>query len=375
MSRKRSCFQTRFDQRDTERAKATLEAADEVVWSCFGPVLQNARDRGVKIPPYPAPLVCLESEALPSALPPTVVADELRSWLRNTDRDPRWTELLAETLRTLPIPIVRLPAAAAHSPWLVVLLAHEVGHHIAFALRPKWALVREFKAGLRAAVAVVDPGQQKDWEGWANEVFADVFSVLAVGPMAARALADAIAAPPDKMAAGTTDYPPPAARLGVMKQIAKVRNLSLPELPGLTAAAPSPAVDPKVLEAVATYSLSPLPGIEHTLEDLLDFDSRDFSEAHEVERIAQVTAADPRPTREPKTARLLAAAAYTAWLQNSAGFTGPTLDDLAKRICPAIVASTTDEVRSVGPPAADVSDAAALAGKLLAGLFVPSTET
>ena len=361
-------YRHRFDQRDTDQAKATLSAADEVVWSCFGPVIQNARDHALSVPSYPAPLPCLEPDASPSAFPPTVVADELRGWLRNPDRDPRTADLLAETLRELPVPLVRVPTTAAYSPWLLVLLAHEVGHHVEFALGKDAGLVLAFRTGLGQAVEAVDPDQWGKWAGWAIEVFANVFSVLAVGPMAARALADLIAAPPRRMAQGTTDYPPSAVRLALMVKAAEVSGLVVPALPGLAAFGATPTVDPSVIEAVVKYALGALPGVGLTMAELLDFDPKDFSPEKEDARVDLVTAEHPRPDRQPKTARLLAAAGYAAWLRVNEGGLAIGFDDLADRISRAIVASATEEVRSVGPGAEQIESEVTKAAGVLADL-------
>jgi hypothetical protein len=129
-----------------------------------------------------------------------------------------------------------------------------------------------------------------------------------------------------------------------------------------------------LFEAVAAFTLGPLPGVGHSLPDLLDFDPEDFSDVRAGDLLALVTAADPRSPRDPKTARHLAAAGYSAWLRRSAGGPGPAPDELADRICRAIVASKTDALRSVGPPEADYADAAADAGVVLAGLFVTETD-
>lgn len=56
-------FRSKFDQRDDEKLKPILQAADEVVWSCYKPFFQNS---GIKIEPAPLPFI--GEDYSPSAL-------------------------------------------------------------------------------------------------------------------------------------------------------------------------------------------------------------------------------------------------------------------------------------------------------------------
>ena len=192
-----SLLAERFGQRERSRLAATLGAADELIWSC----VQYARPLA---PELPLPLAYIEPAFSPSATPRQKPPPTL----------PARDRLLAEMLRVLPVPLIGLPSGIVEEPWWLVLIAHEVGHHVQYDADPE--AVKRTGAALREATG--DPA----WEAWRQEVFADLFAVLALGPVAIEATAELEWDVPEAMAATKTLYPPAIVRLAIMAECARV---------------------------------------------------------------------------------------------------------------------------------------------------------
>jgi len=165
-------FRSKFDQRDDEKLKPILQAADEVVWSCYKPFFQN---NGIKIEPAPLPFI--GEDYSPSALRKDRMPGSL--YKQGEDFAP-----LKEYLDQLPIPILQLPPNIVTSHWALVLIGHEVGHFIQPLISEDYE--DTFREMLAKAVedAGGDENMQQRWREWAPEVFADWYSVLTMGQWA-----------------------------------------------------------------------------------------------------------------------------------------------------------------------------------------------
>lgn len=167
-------YAPRYDQRLDQRYGPALAAADEVVRACWW---QPFEVLGRTPPTGPLPYLdpFFDAYATPRSAVP---------------RD------LLPLLDELPIPLIALPGWAASEAWWLVVAAHETGHVVLHDL------------GLTSAVRLA-LGERS---AWAEEVFADVYSVLMVGT-AARWLVD-------ELEHGRTRpsdyYPPPDLRLALM---------------------------------------------------------------------------------------------------------------------------------------------------------------
>jgi hypothetical protein len=196
-------FRTKFEQRDDPVLGPALAAADEVVWSCYADAFQNAGQ-----PRQAAPLPYIEPAYSPQAVPRADPPSDLRGD----------SALLQEFLQTLPIPVVSLPPTCVRSPWWLVYLGHEVGHHIQYDLLPQAQLVGEF-GQLLASAFPDDEEAAARWESWGREIFADLYSVCLMGPRAVWAMAALeLAGERDLMVSriGKATYPPAVVRLGLL---------------------------------------------------------------------------------------------------------------------------------------------------------------
>src|SRR5262245_59731707 len=110
-------FRHKLDQRDDPGLAPVLNAADEIIWSCYKPAFEQTGE-----PLRTAPLPYVEPLFAPNAI---LRDDPPRELLWNTD-----DEFAQACLSALPIPIVAVPVSTLGAPWLLALLAHEVGHHV-----------------------------------------------------------------------------------------------------------------------------------------------------------------------------------------------------------------------------------------------------
>ena len=192
-------FRDKYDQRNEARTGEMLVAADEVVWSCYSQPLDRLKAFAPNLSPQPPPLPYLETRYSPEAFPAELVPSSLKS---EVDAD-----FLRRHLHRLPISVVRLPPACVEAPWWLVYLGHEVGHHIAAQL-----FTPERRQAVLDAVGG-DDGERARWERWAGEVFADVYSVLMMGPAAVWSMVELEMGSQAQMSTPRTAYPSPAVRL------------------------------------------------------------------------------------------------------------------------------------------------------------------
>lgn len=198
-------FRERFDQRDDRGAPLVagaaelLALADDVVWSCYAPILENARFEGLVPEVRSPPLPFFDAEVSLSATPATWVPNAL---YRDSGEE------LAAHLAKLPFSVVHLPPEVAYAPWWMTFVGHEVGHCVQMELR--WEAA--FSDVLRAVVTPKDAGA---WSAWSREVFADQVGCATMGPELVRALAESVRAPWPSMRRRESYYPPSAVRLAL----------------------------------------------------------------------------------------------------------------------------------------------------------------
>jgi hypothetical protein len=205
-------YRTKFDQRDDPRLQPLLAAADEVVWSCY---VQPFRAMGKTPPAVPLPYV--DPTYSPFAIPRVQPPPDLRTNIH--------ASVLTKLLAHLPVPVVGLPPNCVDEPWWLAFLAHEVGHHVHYDLLPDSGLVTLVETAIGAAAGV-------RWKSWQHEVFADLYSVLMIGPWASWALAELVWGTDIAMLDGSDPrYPAPLARLMLMAEVAT--QLKVDHLPAL----------------------------------------------------------------------------------------------------------------------------------------------
>jgi hypothetical protein len=182
-------YADKYDQRPAP----VLAAADEVVRSCW-----TAAFTALGVDPPSAPLAYLDNRfdayATVRVCPPSDLTGPADL-------------AVAEFVNELPIPTIALPAAAAGRAWWLVVAAHETGHHVLSEVD-----------GMIPALAGV-PG----WSPWWEEVFADAYAAVTVGPAGAWAVEELthdvpelLTKPPER----TDRYPPTAVRLALCGELA-----------------------------------------------------------------------------------------------------------------------------------------------------------
>ena len=324
-------YRSKFDQRDDPVTGSVVQAADEVVWSCYHPVMARARGKH-----RPQPLPFLASEYSPAALE----SDKpVPAGLRPSLDPPDWTDALRAATSSLPVTLLRLPPWCIQDPWWLVFVAHEVGHHVQADL----GLVAPFATAIEqaAAAAGADPDTASKWGRWAREIFADVFSIMMIGRSAVRAVAEVERSTEPRMRVATAAYPPPVVRLELMACVA-----DMVDLPGSTALSSDPPG--AVVKAVAAAALAQLPGLNRTLIDVCDVQIARFGPTGAVgtwtDRLLTTDTFTAVPTHD--TARWVVAGSLEAWRRIAA-----EPDPNARETNRARLAKVTiDALRSSAPP-------------------------
>ncbi|GIF43529.1 hypothetical protein [Actinoplanes xinjiangensis] len=265
-------FRTKFASRYPPWLRDILIVGDELVWSCYEPA-QRAAVQANQIEPEAVrepPLTFFSTDAGPVALARHAV---YRVRGRGSELH---TQEFAGELQALPVPVTAVPwHQAGHLPD-VLMLAHESGHHVQDDFRLTAVLTAAVAAGLSAAGT---PQWRQDfWVARFDEIFADVYGVLAVGAAYVAALIDFLAAPAATIAMLAADrrYPPPHLRVQIALAALRATCPADPRGPALTGAwwdahpehdyqeydaDVTPLVDAILAEPLPVFGSVPLPGV------------------------------------------------------------------------------------------------------------------
>lgn len=365
----------KFDQRDDPQLSPTLFAADELAWSLYVQPFRVAKKTH-----GPQPLPYIEPYFTPRAIPRAEPPRDLRA----SD------EILADVLKELPLPLIGLPPACVGSPSLLAYMAHEVGHHVQLELEPDWKLVGAFGDRLEAAAqgAGLSESDAAAWRRWSQEVFADAYSVAALGPWAVRSMAELETADERRMLeAEDARYPCPAVRLALMAAMAERLEVGEPSALG--------GVDPKALasgepllkgpldlRAAAARHLQAVPVIAaeamgsalvggSTLADLAGFDAGEHGPNGSARAWAKLLLKDkpPSPDRTLRGARRVMGGLLVAWYglaqpENEATWAA-SAERLRKNALSMLADSREPVTRAAAPARSPADLGAALAKRLL----------
>lgn len=357
-------FREKFDQRDDPELGAVLAAADEVVWSCYRQVVDRATLAGLALD-GPPPLPYIESYLSPEAFPAELVPAGLK-----TEVD---LEFAREHLNRLPIPVVRLQTTCVSAPWWLVYIGHEVGHHVQYGLLAEMGLVGGFRTAVETAVSQAggSPEDTERWGRWSREVFADVCSVLFMGPWAVWAIAELELGRPEVMVRRRGTYPSPAVRLLLLTRVAD--RLGLDAQPGLRgldldallAGDPAAAADAGFVAAVVDTALAPPAQLPRTLAQLTGFGPAPFGPEGAVAQWRDIlrAAGEPLAERSLVMPRVLTCASLAAWADVAPA--PENREAFADRVVELIRHSGPEGTRAA---AAEGPDSRAL-GRELAGLL------
>jgi len=311
-------FREKLDQQDDAEIKDTIRLADEVIWSCYARFMGAVKDCGLNPNVSPAaPLPFIESRYSPMAFPCELVPASLTE---EVDDDAQGFELLRAHLNKLPVPVVRLPPSCIGSPWWLISLGHEVGHHVQYALLPESGMIGEYRTGLVQLArnnGFSEPDAER-WGAWSREIFADIFSVLCMGQGAIAFLALMEMGPEEELCRPRYDYPAPLIRLELMTRTAEKLDLDgLAPLPWPAAPLPFLQACRNLVPQVVDYTLGKLPAVQKPLEDLCGFSPSVFKEGGFVRfwRASFESLAESTPARALPNPRLLVCACLEAWLK------------------------------------------------------------
>jgi hypothetical protein len=288
----------------------TLQAADEVLWSCWKTAFTLL---GEAVPPAPIPYVAPLYSA--TATPRTDPPPELR---------PGPDDLLRKHIERLPVAAVGLPPICCRRPWWIILTAHEAGHHVQFeAAQSHLEELTQERVVAAAYGSGHDVELAEAWRPWCRELFADACSVLLVGPAAVWAVAELemrTTAGLRKSPSGS--YPPPLVRLSVLRAVASEAGMAVEQPAGAEAASPDAAGgDDRIGRllacvpdvAIALTSLDPASG--HPLRSLGDATTTAYGDGGSVAswRSELLGADEPIPQRTLDAARFCVAAGVDTW--------------------------------------------------------------
>lgn len=232
-------YAEKYDQRRPGGHPAVLGAADELARSCW-----SEGFTALKRKPPTGPLCFVDNRTDALARRRCEVPSELR---------PALDDPVAEFVDRLPIPVIALPESAVREGWWLVLAAHETGHHVLLDL--------DLGVAVRQALReTVPPELAPDWTRWHSEVFADLYSVLMIGPAAAWAIDELQYGPPTHLLRPRGGYPAPLVRLALLGE-------TLGAL-GAASDVPTAADAAAAGDAAAAPHLAVLPGVVAALLDI-----------------------------------------------------------------------------------------------------------
>lgn len=360
----------KLDQRlgDTPVAQL-LRAADEVVWSCYRPVIRNLPPGHPAIQRATPPLTYLEPEYSPAAaqfdrpLPPS---------LRFTSTDPR----LNSCVQNIPIATLRLTPWCVSAPWWLVLIGHEVGHHIQHELE----LVGTFAEGVSSAAtaAGVAESTTRYWSAWSEEIFADACFLVTIGPSAIRAITELEWTVPASLCRRKPNYPAPVIRIALLTRLAirlgmdSSTALPLKELEDMALSTPATKEDWSVIEGVIDLIERPIGNLPKSLEALFGCARAEFAPRGRVAVWAQGLCGISTVTPKKATidARHMASAAFYAWGQLLSEPEATCSDGLRRleSLVPQAVLDCAEQCTRAGP-STTASVTATSARRITAALF------
>jgi hypothetical protein len=305
-------FHEKWDQRDSEELASVLAAADEVIWSCFQPPLRKLGRES-----QPAPLAYVTADFSPHAMGPKGYP----IGLRGSD------ELLRETVSRLPVPLIGIPFTCVASPWWLVLVAHEVGHQVAY-------LIDEIDGGptvadfLTQATATADLEVRQKWRMWSHEVFADAFASMMVGSAHLWALFELEQGSDEAMVRERASYPPPLVRQAVVASLlAQIGASASGQLPAPPAGlelkdlsirdneaervARLMSMVPKVASALADEEVTE----QLSLRKLSGWDEAPLGPTQVKAWANQLREKSPKPVEELEAARIGAVGGLAVWAE------------------------------------------------------------
>lgn len=194
-------YSAMFAQRQGRMA-ARLLAADRIALDCYQYVYQGlGRARPI---PSPPPLAFMEAGSGPA-----------------TYR--RGVRLAKLGLFPNPFPVVKVPDHRLVSPWTLGAIPHEVAHNLQADLGlwqvvPKRLAARLLAIGLPRPVAGV-------WVRWQKEIFADLLSVLLIGPSYIGSLMDVVGRSPTATVAWNPEGVHPTPFLRVLINLELLRRI------------------------------------------------------------------------------------------------------------------------------------------------------
>lgn len=310
-------YKEKFDQRADKTLQPILRAADEVVWSCYRQIADKAK---LYVPEFkygPAPLPFIEASFSPESFPSELVPYDLK---------PSETGFLQNLLNQLPIPLVSLPQSCVTAPWWLVYIGHEMGHHVQYALLDKRRFIKLFQVQVEDVVKN-NGGIEDDaakWGRWSKEIFADVFSVLMMGPWAVWSMMEFEMKKASAMLVRRDQYPSPVARLSLLATTADqlgldgkaaLRNLNLAQMAAGNVQATR---DLALVPHVVASALAQLPGNTATLAQLTSFKVDDYRPGGDVPAWTQALRG-PQPLASASVSlrapRLIASATLATWAE------------------------------------------------------------
>jgi hypothetical protein len=297
------------------------------------------------------PLAHIEPEYSPAAV---LFDQQVPPGLRLRSGNPT----LDRCLEKVPLPTLRLPPWCVSAPWGLVLVAHEVGHHVQHELGIVAAFAEHL--GEVASKANLDSASTALWAAWGEEVFADAFSVYAMGPPAIVAITELEWTDNCNLAVRKAHYPAPAIRLALMTRLAELEGLDtkglvpLQQLLDVVKDNEVTRADWKALDPVVTFLRSALPGGIPCLSRLCDFEKAPFAPrgtiAQHAERLRGI--GSMKIKTETEDARHMASAAVVAWLtllaEADEKARSKKLCRLASGIPPVIISCGEPTLRSGG---------------------------
>lgn len=339
-------FRSKFDQREDIYLKSVLQAADEIVWSCYKPFFQNS---GLTLEPAPLPFIA--ENYSPAAIRKNQMPGSLRI--------PADFALLKDYLNELPIPILQLPPNVVTSHWALVLIGHEVGHFIQPLIAEDYE--NEFSELLADAVKTAggDDIQQQYWREWSPEVFADWYSVLMMGQWALWAMLQfEFQERKDMVQPRGRKYPSVLARLHLLahlvdayiphqgSEILERYGLLFTQLDDKNYDEELNKIVPSVAKSIFQSSAGKL----GQLGSVLNFEASDYVSNGRIERYADDLLANKRPIPNKliNTARYYASGIAQAWSKAAADESSDlyTVKENLKGCLGDIIKSAPDGTRS-----------------------------